>query len=138
MPQQTRDTIEQRRQLVYELYLLNYTVQSISDALQKRGIAGSSPQNVHDDIVILRKRNAAWFDKHKDPEARMRSLYKEVEDQLRKLENELWTNYYNTASKDVGLRNALLANLRSTILGFAQTMGLVAPRIRDMWIEDQL
>ena len=135
MPQQNRERIERRRELVYELYLMSYTQRQISDALTARGYPVAQ-QTIADDLKILRQRNAKWFDQDSDLE--MRSMFKEIVDKIRKVENEGWTLYYNTPSENFALRSQILMGILKAIVAEAKALQLTWPTLTELWILDQI
>lgn len=137
MPQQNRERIERRRELVYELYLMSYAQRQIAHALSARGDPVAQ-QTIADDLKILRQRNAKWCDYDNDCDLQIRSMCKEIVDKIGKVENEGWTLYYNAPSENHGLRCQILMGILKTIVALAKAYQITMPTLNELWIPDQL
>ncbi len=129
---QNREAIQERRARVEELYLMSYTQEAIGNALHV------SRQTVTEDIRIIRERNAKRYETLVDPKGRMRSLYAEIENKLRKIEREAWSMYYACKSDNYGLKNSILQTLRNTVDSLAKPMEIVAPSLNEKYTQEQM
>src|SRR5438034_10849262 len=98
--------IEARREMVYDLHLMNYSARQISETLAKRGTQAAR-RTVADDIAFIRKRNLASFNADKHPEERLGHLYQQLEDKYRRMETMGWQLFYNTPADQTTRRSAI-------------------------------
>ena|SRR5437773_2436255 len=111
--------VEARREMVLDLYLMNYSARQISEALARRGFQAAR-RTVADDILLLRKRNLEAFNTDKHPEERLGHLYAELEAKYRRIENLAWGLFYATPSNETTRRSAILGEIRSTVDGLGK------------------
>ena len=116
---QDPDKIETRREMVYDLHLMNYSARQISETLTKRGTQAAR-RTVADDIAFIRKRNLESFNADKHPEERLRHLYQQLEDKYRRMETMGWQLFYATPADQTTRRSAILGEIRSTVDGLGK------------------
>jgi len=96
---------------------------------------------VHYDIEQIRKRNAEWFEKRKEPEMRLQSPFKEMWDRVHDIVIEAWKLYETVDEHDLRLKSELLGwvqravdMLRVLIMRIMPTMDDVENRkaLRDL------
>ncbi len=116
---QDPDRVEARREMVYDLHLMNYSAKQISEALAKRGFQAAR-RTIADDIAFIRKRNLASFNADKHPEEKLGHLYQQLEDKYRRMETMGWQLFYNTPADQTTRRSAILGEIRSTVDGLGK------------------
>ncbi len=111
---------------------MSYTERAIGEALHV------SQQTVSQDIQIIRRRNARRYETLLDPQARMKSLYVEIEKKLRRVERELWGMFYGCKADNYQLKNSILQTLRATVNTLAERMEVVAPSLTEKYLTEAL
>lgn len=140
-------TAKEARQLRERIYRLS--LKGISNTEIAR-IVGVDESNVSRHLTTIRRENTDWFDKHKDPDGRLRAFFKEYADKLNEIYREAWTQYATAVTPQpternpnpqptsiqnrIGLLNTMLNALRELRVHYR----MVAPSIDEVYYRQQL
>lgn len=125
-----RVDVEERRQKIYEFNMMGWNTVQIARSL------GVDDSNVSRALSVMRTRNASWFDQHKDPDRRFRSLFKQIYDHFALTIREAWVNYHHTSAEKPEARNNLLARVQHGLNLQAKLLGIAGPDLDDLFYQD--
>lgn len=117
---------------MYELHMGGWSTIQIARSL------GVDHSNVSRALAIIRKRNAGWYDKNKDPDHRFRSLFKQIYDHFALTIREAWTMFYNTPAEKPEARDHLLARVQRGLELQCKLLGVTSPSLDDLYFQEEM
>lgn len=118
-----RQTVQARREQIYEMYLKGSCEREIAQAISV------NQSTVSRALDSIKKKNLEWYEGNHDKEGFLGSLLKEHIDKVTGLLREAWLLYHKVSEMDTGRKIQALTLVKNTMTYQGQMLGLELPKL---------